>query len=105
MIGMLDWAQGIQTQKLTTEQRQKKLFKKYDLSSWGSWLPELANSAHLLMAEYHDIFSLEPCKLSYTHLTKHMIEVTDDAPFKEQFRWIPLLLVEEVCAHLQEMLD
>ena len=29
----------------------------------------------------------------------------DDAPFKEQFRQIPLLLVDEVHAHLQEMLD
>ena len=34
-----------------------------------------------------------------------MIKVTDDSPFKEQFRQIPLPLVEEVCAHLWEMLD
>ena len=29
----------------------------------------------------------------------------DDTPFKEQFRWIPPLLVEEVWNHLQEMLE
>ena len=29
----------------------------------------------------------------------------DGTPFKEQFRWIPPLLVEEVQNHLQEMLE
>ena len=32
-------------------------------------------------------------------------KVTNDVPFKEQLRWIPLSLVEEVHAHLCEMLD
>ena len=34
-----------------------------------------------------------------------MIRVTDDAPFKEWFRWIPPPLVEEVWNHLWEMLE
>ena len=38
-------------------------------------------------------------------LTKHIIKVTDDTPFKEWFRWIPLPLVEEVHNHLREMLE
>ena len=75
--------QGIQTQKLTAEQRQEKLFKKLDLSSLGSWPPELADSACSLLAKYHDIFSLEPCELGCTHLMEHVIEVTNDTPFKE----------------------
>ena len=83
MIDTLDEAQGIQTQKLTTEQGQEKLFEKLDLSSLGSWLPELVESAELFMAEYHDIFSLEPCKLGCTHLTKCVVKVTNDTPFKE----------------------
>ena len=33
-----------------------------------------------------------------------MIKVMNDTPFKEQFRWIPPPLVEEVQNHLQEML-
>ena len=37
--------------------------------------------------------------------TEHVIKVTDDASFKEQFRWIPPPLVEEVHNHLWEMLD
>ena len=49
MIDVLDEAQGIQTQKLTTEQRQERLFKKLDLSGLGSWSLELVDSlpAHL----------------------------------------------------------
>ena len=101
----LDEVQGIQALKMATGKRQEKLFKKLDLSSLGSWPPELADSAHSLLAEYHNIFSLESCELGCTHLMEHVTRVTDDAPFKEQFRWIPVLLVEEICVHLWEMLD
>ena len=82
MIDALHEAQGIQTSKLTAEQRQKKLFK-LELIGLESWPPELADSAHLLLAEYHDIFSLEPSELWYTHSTKHVIKVSNDTPFKE----------------------
>ena len=97
MIDALDETQGIQTPALTAEQRQEKLFEKLDLSGLGSWSPD---SAYSLMAEYHNIFSLEPCELGCTHLTEHLIKVNNDAPFKEQFRWVPPPLVEEVHAHL-----
>ena len=100
MIDMLDKAQGIQTPKLTAEQRQEKLFKKLNLSSLESWLPELGDSTCLLLAEYHGIFSLEPCELGCTHSTKHVIKVTNDVTFKEQFMWIPLPLAEEVHSYL-----
>ena len=105
MIDPLDETHIIQTQKLTTEQRQEKLFEKLDLSSMGSWLPELLDSTHLLLADYHDIFSLEPCGLSCIHFTEHVIKVTNDNPFKEWFRQTPPPLVKEVHAHLWEMLD
>ena len=36
---------------------------------------------------------------------EHAIKVTDDTPFKEQFRWIPPPFVEEVWNHLWEMLE
>ena len=76
-------AQGIQTQKLTTKQRQEKLFKKLELSGLGSCPPWLADFAWSLLAEYYDIFSLESCELGCTHSTKHVIRVTDDTLFKE----------------------
>ena len=104
-IDVLGEVQGIQTPRMTMEQRQEKLFEKLGLSSLGPWPPELADSAHSLLTEYHDIFSLESCKLSCTHLTEHVIKVTNDVPFREWFRQIPLPLVEEVHVHLWEMLD
>ena len=82
-------------------QRQGKLFEELDLSGLASWHPELADSAQLLLVEYHDVFLLELGELGCTHSTKHVIKI----PFKEQFQWIPPPLVEEVCSHLQEMLD
>ena len=82
MMDTLDEAQGIQTQKLTAEQRQEKLFQKLDLSGLGSWPPELAYSTHSLLAEYQDIFSLEPCKYGCTHSTEHVTKVTDDTHLK-----------------------
>ena len=68
---------------LTTRQRQGKLFKELDLSRLNSWPPELAEAACWLLAEYHDVFSLEPAELGCTHSTEHTIKVTDDTPFKE----------------------
>ena len=50
-------------------------------------------------------FLLEPSELGCTHSTEHVIEVTDDTPSKERFRWIPPPLAEEVHNHLWQMLD
>ena len=58
-------------------------FDELDLSGLNSWAPELADAAHWLLAEYHDVFSLDPVELGCTHSTEHTIKVTDDTPFKE----------------------
>ena len=94
-----------QTPKLTIRQRHGKLFDELDLSGLDSWAPELADKACQLLAEYHDIFSLDPMELGCTQSTEHTIKVTDDTPFKEHFRRIPPLMVEEVRNHLKEMLE
>ena len=93
------------TPRVTIRQRHGKLFDELDLSGQVSWVPELANAAHQLLAEYHDVFSLDPAELGCTHSMEHTIKVMDDTPFKEWFRWIPPLLVEEVQNHLWEMLE
>ena len=94
-----------QLQQLTIRQRHGKLFNELDLSGLDLWAPELADRAHQLLAEYHDIFSLDTVELGCTHSTKHTIKVTDDTPFKEHFRQIPPPMVEEVRNHLKEMLE
>ena len=96
---------GHQMPKLTLKQRQEKLFEELDLSRLGSLSPQLAAATQSLLAKYHDIFSLEPSELGCTNSTKHVIKVTDNTPFKEWFRQIPLPLVEEIHTHLWEMLD
>ena len=88
----LEEAHSLQVLRLTMKQRQEKLFKELDHLSW-----QLPPS---LLAEYHNVFSLEPSELGCTHSSKHVIKVTNDTPFKECFRQIPLPLVEEVHMHL-----
>ena len=100
-----DMHPNLQILKLTVRQRHGKLFNELDLSGLDSWAPELADAAHQLLAKYHDVFSLDPAELDCTHSTEHTIKVTDNTPFKERFRWIPPLMVEEVRNHLREMLE
>ena len=70
------------TPKLMVSQRCGKLFDELDLSSLNWWAPELDESACRLLAEYHDVFSLDLAELGCTHSTEHTIKVTNDTPFK-----------------------
>ena len=79
----LDEAQGLHMPKLTMKQRQEKLFQELDLSGLESWPLELADSAWSLLAEYHNVFSLDPSKLGCMHSTEHVIKITENTPFKE----------------------
>ena len=49
-----------QTPKLMIRQRHGRLFNELDLSGLDLWAPKLADKAHQLLAEYHNIFSLDP---------------------------------------------
>ena len=102
---MADESHDPHTPRPTIRQRHGKLFDELDLSGLDSWAPELPDTAHWLLAKYHDVFSLDPAELGCAHSTENTIKVMDDTPFKEQFRWIPLPLVEEVWNHLWEMLE
>ena len=77
-----DEPQDPHTRKLTVRQRHGKLFDELDLSGLDSWPLELVDAAHQLLAEYHDMFLLDPTELGCTHSTEHMIKVRDDTPFK-----------------------
>ena len=93
------------TPRLTVRQRHGKLFDELGLSGLDLWTPELADAVHQLLAKYHDVFLLDPAELGCTHSMKHIIKVTDDTPFKEQFRRIPPPLVKEARNHLKEMFE
>ena len=55
--------------------------------------------------EHHNIFSLEQNNIRCTDTAEHVIKLLETKTFKERFRWIAPLLVEEVREHIQEMLD
>ena len=71
----------------------------------ADWTPELAQKFERLRMEYHDIFSLDKNEIGCTEAAEHVIELLDEEPFKEKFRWIAPPLLDEVREHLQEMLD
>ena len=82
----LDEVQGIQQTKMLVERRREVLFQQLDLSGLEGWSEGKSSSCLCTMlAEYHDIFSLDPGELGCTNLAKHKIRVVDDEPFKEQF--------------------
>ena len=78
-----DEPQNPHTPKLTVRQRHGKLFNELDLSWLDCWPLGLADATCWLLAEYHNVFALDPMELGCTHSTKDMIKVTDDTPFEE----------------------
>ena len=100
VLGMED-----KREPLSVAERQTKLLQKLNLDGLSNWTLQNATGAQDLVLAFHDIFTLEGSKLGCTSAVKHEIHITDSEPFKEQFRHIPPLLLEEVCASLCDMLD
>ena len=90
---------------LSVEERKEKLMTTLDLSGLDQWPEEKVEHAHELLMEYHDIFSIDDNELGFASQVKHNIKVTDNEPFKKQFRCIPPLLLEEVRTHVNDMLQ
>ena len=101
----LDEVQGIQWTRISVERRKEVLLQQLDLSGLDGWTEANQVATHALLADYHDIFSLDPGELGCTNLAKHEIRIVDDEPLKEQFWSIPAPLVDEVWAHVKEMLE
>ena len=90
---------------LSMAEWQAKLLDKLDLSGLKNWAPRKAEAAEQLVLSYHDVFALDKNELGCTSAVEHEIHVVDSEPFKERFRRIPPLLLEEVHASLRDMLD
>ena len=96
---------------LTTEQHQELLMKVLEenssLGKLKGWKKETTLKAKWLLMEFYHIFCLEKNEMGCTDATEHIIELLpeQDEPFKERFRRIARHEVEEVCQHIQEMLD
>ena len=85
--------------------RQEKLVEKLNLDGLAHWSPENAVAVRELVLAYHDVFVLESNELGCTSAIEHKILIENDKPFKEWFWCIPLPLLEEVRASLQDMLE
>ena len=101
----LDEMQGIQRTKMSVEQRKEALFLQLDLSGLEGWSAKDQAAACALLAEYQDISSLKHGEFGCTDLAKHEIKVIDDKPFKDRFQRIPPPMVDEIFAHMKEMLE
>ena len=75
------------------------------LDQLKEWPPELALKFERMLMEHHHIFSLDMSEIGCTDTAEHIIELMDDKPFKEWFRWIAPPLLEKVQENLQDMLD
>ena len=82
-----------------------KLLEKLDLSGLKNWAPRNTEVAEQLVLSYHHVFALDKYELGCTSTVEHEIHVIDSEPFKERFRRIPPLLLEEVHTSLRDMLD
>ena len=80
-----------------------QLLEKLDLNGLSEWTPHNAAIARELLLLFHDAFALEPDELGCTSAIEHEICLTDEEPFKERFRRIPLPLLEEVCTSLRHV--
>ena len=85
---------------LSVPARQEKLLEKLNFDGLAHWSPENAVAERELVLAYHDVFVLESNELVCTSVIEHEISIENDEPFKEQFRRIPLPLLEEVRASL-----
>ena len=81
-MGGGDRPQGPCAPRLTVRQGHGKLFDGLDLGGLDSWPLGLADATHWLLAKCHSMFLLDLVELICTHSTKHMMRVTDGAPFK-----------------------
>ena len=90
---------------MSIECRKETLLHQLDLSGLEGWSGANHTSPHALLTEYHDIFSLKSEEMGCMDLAEHEIRIVDDKPFKEKFQRIPPPMVEEVMAHMKEMLD
>ena len=69
----LDEVQGIQWTTMAVERRKEVLLQQLDLSGLKGWSEVNQVTTHILLAEYHDIFSLEGGELGCTNLAKYEI--------------------------------
>ena len=76
-----------------------------DLQGLKEWPESEQKQARELLLKGEHLFSHSNLDLGKTVLIKHKIRLTEQMPFKEQYRQIPPHMYDNMRAHIQEMLD
>ena len=107
LMGLCRKPEPLFTKEKCQELLMKVLEENGSLGKPKGWKEETAVKAKRFLMEFHHIFCLEKNEMGCTDATKHVIELLpkQDELFKERFRRIAQHEVEEVCQHIQEMLD
>ena len=88
-----------------SNEKQKELNDKIDLTGISHWTKEQQAQVQQLFIDFGSLFALDSLDLGKTSVVKHKIRLDDYTPFKERYRRIPPHLYEEVKKHLKEMMD
>ena len=84
----------------------KTILEQINLLRCASWSSEDHKEAADLLSEFADMFSQHDMDLGETSAVKHEIKLEPNSwPFHERYWPIPQSMFEEVCKHLQEMLE
>ena len=76
-----------------------------DLQGLKEWPESEQKRARELLLKWEHLFAHSDLDLVKTALIKHKIRLTEQTPFKERYRCIPHHMINDVRAHIQEMLD
>ena len=94
----------IASQQSSSEEKERNLPEGVDLET-SKLTEDQKEDATDLFHKWKHIFSKGITDIGHTDLVKHHIKLTDEEPFKEPFRRIPPILIQEVREHLKEMLQ
>ena len=92
-------------EETTTKAPKGWVLEALDLQGLKEWPESEQKWARELLLKWEHLFAHSDLDLGKTALIKHKIKLTEQTPFKEQYRCIPLHMYDDVRAHIQEMLD
>ena len=89
-------------QMSTLDDHSETIFDKITVETEGLSESEIADITHLLN-KHTDIFSTGETDIGHCTFVKHMINLTDDTPFKQRHRRIPPAMIDEVRSHIEQL--
>ena len=95
-----------ETAKETTNKASKGwVLEAFDLQGLEEWPESEQKWARELLLKWEHLYAHSDLDLGKTALIKHKIKLTEQMPFKEQYRCIPPHIYNRMRVHIQEMLD